>query len=243
MFTILVLALLVAIGQTIQTITGFGSNALALSIGAHLYPISNLIVVLVTLSIVQVYWLTLRNFRKIQWRELLTKIFPACALGMPIGMATFYKLNVGYMKLLLGLFIVLSSLAELYRLSKQDIPFTPLKTLPSLAVLLTAGFIHGAFASGGPLVVYYSSRQINDKGAFRATMAMLWVVLDTILMISYFISGRLNLSTLKVSAFLFPALVVGVIIGEILHNRVEELTFKKIVQVVLLMAGLSLFFR
>lgn len=243
MLTIAILAFLVAVGQTIQTITGFGSNALALSIGAHIYPISNLIVVLVTLSTIQVYWLALKNFKKILWRELFTRIFPASALGMPIGMVAFYKLNVGYMKLLLGTFIVITSLAELYRLSKQNIPSTPLKTLPALAVLVAAGFVHGAFATGGPLVVYYSSRQINEKGAFRATMAMLWVVLDTILMISYSISGRLNASTLELSAFLLPALAVGIIIGEILHDKVEEATFKKIVQVVLFMAGLSLFFR
>lgn len=243
MLAIAILALLVAVGQTIQTITGFGSNALALSIGAHIYPINSLIVVLVTLSTVQVYWLALRNFSKIQWHELLARIFPACAIGMPIGMLTFYKLNVRYMKLLLGVFIVATSLAEIYRLSKQNSLSSPLQTLPALTVLLTAGFIHGAFATGGPLVVYYSSRQINEKGAFRATMAMLWVVLDTILMISYLISGRLNVSTFRVSAYLFPALLVGIIIGENLHERVEELTFKKIVQFVLLLAGFSLFVR
>lgn len=240
-YTIIFLAILVIIGQTVQTITGFGSNALILPIGAHVYPIGRLIVALVMLSWLQVSWLTCRNYRRIDWNVLLKRIFPASLIGMPIGMSIYYYLNAERLKLILGIFIIITSTLELFRLYGGNKPSRKLPALAGFAVLTAAGVIHGAFATGGPLIVYYSSRQIDEKGAFRATLAMLWFILDCILLITFMIKGRVDTTTLSLAGYLLPAMIAGVVAGELLHNRVNETAFKKLVQIMLLIAGISLF--
>jgi len=241
MAKLLFLALLVAIAQAVQTVTGFGSNALVLPVGSHVYPMSRLVVALVMLSFLQVSWLTLRNQRFIQWDILLKRVIPACLIGLPVGMLFFYRLDTKHLNNLLGVFIIITSISELFRLYSAHKPSGELSRLVGFAVLVVAGIIHGAFATGGPLIVYYSSRQIAEKGAFRATLAMLWFFLDGILLITFIIKGRVDMQALTLAGCLLPALIAGVIAGELLHHRVNELTFKKVVQIMLLIAGISIF--
>ena len=133
MLKILFLAFLVVFAHTVQTITGFGSNAFSLPVGVHIFPIDQLIVVLVVISTLQVLWLTIRNYSKIQWSVLLKRIYPSCMFGMPLGMMLYYNFDVNQLKLFLGSFIILVSVSELYRLFKTKTASTPLKTPAAFA--------------------------------------------------------------------------------------------------------------
>ena len=61
------------------------------------------------------------------------------------------------------------------------------RTLPKaflLVILLLAGVIHGMFVSGGALLVVYAAQVLKEKEEFRATLAPVWVVLNSILLVS-----------------------------------------------------------
>jgi len=106
--------------------------------------------------------------------------------------------------------------------------------------LAGGGFFHGLFASGGPLVVYFASREIPEKGRFRATLSTLWLTLNTVLLISYAFTGRPLAGAATRAAALAPALVAGIVVGEVLHARVDERAFRWIVQGLLFLTGLFL---
>jgi len=53
--------------------------------------------------------------------------------------------------------------------------------LLSIVILIMAGVIHGMFVSGGSLLVIYAVYTFKDKNIFRATLAPVWVILNTFL--------------------------------------------------------------
>ncbi len=184
--------------------------------------------------------LVLRGLRHLQLRLLFARILPLCGLGLGVGALLFQRLGAAGLKHVLGLFVVLVAVLELVRLLRSARPPAPLSPWKASAILVVGGVFHGMFASGGPMIVYYASRSIPDKHAFRATLSLLWLVLNTVLIVSFVFSGRIDGSALMLSAAILPALAFGILVGELVHRKVDELKFRKIVQGVLLMTGIFL---
>jgi len=198
-------------------------------------------VVLVIIGCVQSSYLVARGFRHIQWRLLLTRILLFAGLGLPVGIWFYHHFAGAQLKILLGVFIILVSLNELVGLYRRS---GELKPLPlGILVLLLGGFIHGIFATGGPLIVMFSSRALKEKAAFRATMSFLWLSLNFILLITFILSHRITKTTLQTDAILLPALLLGILAGELLHQLADEKIFRFIVQIILLATGIFLLAR
>jgi len=238
--TLLLLTCILVAAHIVETVTGFGATVMALSLGAHLVDVEVLVVALVLVAWIQSAWIVARGFRYIRWDLLLTRILPFCALGLPLGVWCFRSLGGESLKLVLGAFVVLVSSMEIYRLFRKGSEAERLPPAVGMGLLGGGGFFHGLFASGGPMVVYYASREIQEKSSFRATLSVLWLSLNTVLIISYAIFGRLIGQPTKLALYFLPALAFGILVGEILHSRVNELAFKMLVQIVLFFTGVSL---
>ena len=61
-----------------------------------------------------------------------------------------------------------------------------------------AGIVHGIFVSGGPLLIGYLTKRIQDKVSFRATISTVWVVLNTIILLDDIRSGLWNPELVKI---------------------------------------------
>jgi len=108
---------------------------------------------------------------------------------------------------------------------------------PSLLWLIAGGLCHGFFATGGPVLILYTAIAVPDKQRFRCTMAGLWIVLNGALVAAYALNGDLTLASLGRTASFAPALIVGVLIGEVVHRRISQETFKILIYALLLVAG------
>jgi hypothetical protein len=147
------------------------------------------------------------------------------------------------LKIIYGCFVALLSVRELYLLYKKKHVRGLLSKVAEASWLVAGGIIHGIFVSGGPLVVYVAGRIIPQKANFRSTLAALWMVLNLVLTASYIVTGRLNLSSLSSSAMLLPVVILCIVLGEHLHNIVDEYKFRIIVFILLFFAGISLIIR
>ncbi len=238
--TLILLTIILVVAHIVETVTGFGATIMALSLGAHLVEVEVLVVALVLVAWIQSVWIVARGFRHIRWDLLLTRILPFCALGFPLGVWCFRSLGGEALKLVLGAFVVVVSSMEIYRLFRGGGDVKKLPPAVGMGLLGGGGFFHGLFASGGPMVVYYASREIQEKSSFRATLSVLWLSLNTVLIISYAFFGRLMGEPTKLALYFLPALAFGILVGEILHYRVNELAFRKLVQIALFLTGVSL---
>ena len=228
------LAIFVLFAYTVEAVTGFGSIVIALSLGALLMPVPELLPVLVPLNILMTGWLSCRLRRHIDYGLLLTRILPLMGLGTLAGYLLLPILNERWLKPLFGLLIVWFAARELWRLHHSKPVRHPGWITPPL--IFSAGLSHGLFASGGPLLVYALAGTALDKARFRATLISVWFVLNSALTIAFLIDGRLRaaLPTIVSLAALIP---VGVLLGGYLHQRVDESVFRKLVYSLLMVTG------
>ena len=87
-------------------------------------------------------------------------------------------------------------------------------------------------------MVLYASRQLQDKGKFRATLCLLWTTLNTITIATYPIEGSFTTPIAKTTALLVPFVLVGIVVGEKIHNRVNERMFSLMVFAMLFLTAI-----
>jgi len=238
--TLLALACILAASHTVETLLGFGSTVIALSLGAHLLPVRELVPVLVLVGWIPSVWIFCRSFRHIRWKLLFRQILPFAALGFPLGIWCFRVLSGDHLRLLLGAFVTAISALEFFRSRRTGFEAAPLGPRTGAILLAGGGFFQGLMATGGPLIVYRVSREITEKGAFRGTLSVLWLTLNTILIVSFFISGQIGAESPALALSLLPAVFLGIFLGEFFHLRVNQAVFRLFVQIVLFLTGVSL---
>ena len=105
-------------------------------------------------------------------------------------------------------------------------------------LLIGGGIFHGLFATGGPSIVYYASRQFAAQEHFRATLSMLWLILNVGLIIGFLLGGQMDVDKLGMTAMVLPGLIIGIVVGSLI--RVKEFWFKILTYILLFFAGLFL---
>ena len=149
-----------------------------------------------------------------------------------------------WIKLVFSALVIVLSLFELVTLRKKsDERAQPLPGPIAATALSTAGVVHGLFACGGPLVVYVVSRTLRDKASFRATLSALWLIMNVVLVATMVRAGTIGGASLLTSAALAPPLLLGLVVGNRLHERLDERSFRVAVFSLLLVAAAVLLVR
>lgn len=236
----LLLVAIVGLAFTVEAAVGFGSTLIALALGSLLVPIDALLPAFVPLNVVLSIAIVARAPRKVAGSLLARRVLPAMAFGFPIGLLAFAWLPaVAVQRAFAGLVFVLAAL-ELGRVALGARGERAVSRPMAAALLVLGGALHGAFASGGPPVVYVCARTLPDKARFRATMSALWLVSNLLLVGAYAVAGRLEWSK---SAMLAPGLLAGLAAGSVLHGRIPERAFRTLVFALLLVVAVVLAVR
>jgi hypothetical protein len=232
------LAVCVALAYTAEAATGFGSIVIALTLGAQMYPIPELLPVLVPLSVMLTTWVVTRNRRHVDRTLLARRVLPHMGVGAVLGFALFTTLPTAWLTPALGVFVVGVAVLELARmtLGRSEVA-RPLGPVGFAGATVGAGVLQGAVASGGPVLVYAMGRLGLPKARFRATLALVWLTLNSALVVSYAATGRLNGAKLPFVALLVPVVVASLAFGNWLHHRLDESAFRKVVLGLLGLAG------
>lgn len=219
---------------------GFGGIIIPITLGAHFYPMKWMITILVPLVLLSNVYIIILHHRYIDWQVLLKKVLPLMFFGLVIGIVIFNWVQGDLLKKMLGVLVVFLSSRELYFLYGKTNSQTSITKIKSGLYIFSAGIVHGVFASGGPLLVYALSKINLLKSVFRSTLAVVWFTMNILLIVSYIFSGRLNAASIKFSLMCIPSLVLGLLIGDFLHHRVDEKPFKVFVFIILTLSGFSI---
>ena len=250
MMTFILIGIVVFLTHTLEVITGFGCTVLAFPFVTWILGIYEAKILLAALTWVLGVYLVSSKFKHINWRQFGI-IVVLVGAGMPAGIYLFNHFPSDTLKLALGIFIVCTSVLQLkkeYGGLQQGV------SVPEwvyYVLLVLGGVLHGAFATGGPFVVLYATRKLRDKGEFRATLSLLWVSLNTFLIATdvTFEPILANIAavvgqgapmgqSLLNLLWSLPFLLVGIFLGEVVHNKVDADLFRKIVFWVLFATGL-----
>ncbi len=236
---VFLLVLVLIFAHTVETVLGFGATIIALAIGIFIFPLETILPVLVILGFLQSLWLVARWFKYIRWPVLLLNILPAAIIGMAVGI--YYRTLVGnytQLLILLGVFVMAVSVMEIVLIYKTRSAGGSLPWYLGWPILIVGGIFHGIYASGSPLIIYYSSRQLKEPAEFRATISMLWLILAVILVVNLYSIGLINVNTLATTGIVLPGLILGIIFGSRMTFR--TLVFKVLIYTLLFIAGLLL---
>lgn len=247
----LLFGLVVLITHFIEGITGFGCTVLALPFCSSLAGIKVAVPILVIIAWLLALYIIIIDFSKIIWREYI-KIIAFVILGLPIGMWLFGRLPEAILKKLLGAFMIIVAIRGLYAvfMSKQakgcgeamadygkKAGIARYKSVLLNFVLFLGGVIHGAFGSGGPFIVIYAAKALPDKSNFRATISMLWLTLNSIIIIRDIRGGVMSEPVFKIVLWTLPFLAIGMVLGNYAHKKIRGNSFVKLVNGVLLLSG------
>lgn len=235
--------LVVVLAFTVQTAIGFASGILCVTLGAHFLPIPEVVALMLPLSFAQTSYILARHHEGIRWRLLIEKVLPAMGLGAVIGYVGIRALAGEWMRSVYAVLVCLLAARELWRLQRSAAVEGRLSPWASRLTIFFGGIVHGVYATGGPLVAYAIGREGLTKRELRSTMSVIWVVMNAALIVTLALDGQYPLSFVPKLAAVFLALPVAVVLGEIVHHRVDERRFAKALFALLLVAGLTLFFH
>ena len=105
---------------------------------------------------------------------------------------------------------------------------------------LLSGTLTGLFGTGGPPLILYYQLTGADKAAFRGNLMAIFLLMTTVRVPSYAFFGLITAPRLWSALAVLPAVIIGALIGNSIHLRIEEATFRRLVSVALLVIGLLL---
>jgi uncharacterized membrane protein YfcA len=217
---------------------GFGGTVLAASLGAQLVPLDVLLPAFVILNLVLSSWLLGRGRDAIAWRVLGREIAPPVAVGAAVGLALFHLPGQAWLILAFSAFVIGLAIFQLVKPAEGS-----LAHVPRIALLVIGGIAHGLFGTGGPMIVYVVRRSLPDKRAFRATLAVLWLVLNIALVINFASAGLYVAPVDHVVIVLAVTILPGLVLGDFIHHKLDAQRFERVVWLLLLAAGLALAIR
>ncbi|MFZ5353300.1 MAG: sulfite exporter TauE/SafE family protein [Bacillota bacterium] len=240
LMSIILFGLVVLLTHFLEGITGFGCTVLALPFCIMLVGIKTAVPTLIILAWILALYIVVIAFKDILWKEFL-RIIIYVLLGLPFGIWLFSRMPEGILKRILAVFMILVSIRGLYVSYKGGISSLKIpKPLLNL-VLFLGGIIHGAFGTGGPFVVIYATKAIPNKNNFRATLCLLWLSLNTVIIVRNIVDGIISPSVVNLLLWTIPFLAGGMLLGNMVHNKVKDTIFVRIVYSVLLFSGIFMF--
>ena len=225
------------LAYTVKGLSGFGSGLIAIPLLAFMFPLTFIVPVLGLLSYSGTLMQSIHLRKQVAWRDMLPLI-PFSLLGIFIAIWLLVNVDANKLVMALGVFVLLYSIYSLLPL-----PVHAGGRQWAIAAGCSGGMVGALFGTGGPFYVVYLKMRQLDKGPFRATIAMIFLVDGGARIVGYSISGLYTLQTLWLSLILFPVLLFGMYVGHHLHVRIDQQRFNQVISVLLMVSGIILMIK
>ena len=255
---------IIFLANIIQGITVFAGTILAMPFSIHLVGYAVAKPVLNVLGIIAGIYVVAGGYQKVNTKEL-----KRVCLYMGIGIVAGIFLKqafAGHERLLyvaLGIFVIGIGLRGLLSFGKYAwengfsiVDKNPKKAKESAeerehdiekgmtpgarVLLLFSGVVHGIFVSGGPLIITYLSNHTKSKEEFRRTVSAVWIILNSMILVSDLMAGYYTKNTWRIQAISVPFLFGGMFVGSLLFRRMSQTLFTVLTYILLCIAGISL---
>lgn len=233
----------VFLSNIIQCVTGFAGTVLAMPFSVMLVGLDTARPILNIMGIAASVGVVVKHYKDINKKEFFT-ILGVTLPGMLAG--AFLKSQLAdYGSLLfkiLGVLVILFALLNFAAFCwKKD--FAEKSKALGYMFLIAGGVVHGLFVCGGPLIVSYASVKLKETNAFRATLSAVWIVLNTILMVTDAVAGSFNGEILLLTAVCLAVLVGAVVLGNRIASRMSRKAFLLLTYGLMVISGVSLLLK
>ncbi|RPD39271.1 sulfite exporter TauE/SafE family protein [Chitinophaga barathri] len=225
------------IATIIRSTFGFGEALIAVPLLILFLPINIAVPLSVLLSVFIALVVVVQDHKKIHLSSAKWLILFALP-GIPLGIVILMYGSELFVKIGLGLILIVYSLYSLLGKSKIVLP------KDNMFWLFICGFASGVFGgaygiNGPPLVVYGNMRQWGAK-QFRATLQAYFLPASLIGVIGYFWEGLLNAEVWKYFLFSLPVTVPAIFLGRYFNHQLKDDSFFKYIYWGLILIGIFL---
>lgn len=206
-----------------QGVVGFGFGLVAMAALPFLWPET------FAIPFVGIYSLGVSLLILWQMRHQFTMRYAGpmvlgVVLGVPVGIYFLAKADSAHIKAVLGTILVLYTPWALLSKDKERT-----QTLHP-AWGFVAGIFSGAlsaFNTGGPPLVLYTTLAGWAKDAIKVALQITFICGSIVQLSGLAYTGLLTAEVLTLILYLAPSIVLGVVLGRMLYNRIDQLTFKR----------------
>jgi uncharacterized membrane protein YfcA len=225
------------LADLVRGIAGFGSGLIAVPLLTLVAPVPMVVPLIVSLDYIGSASQGLKNRERVAWKEQLTLI-PFMLLGIGAGLLVLRAIPTAVLSKLLGGFVMVYALYQL-------LPLPALQNSRLFAGVCgcLGGLVGTLFGTGGPFYVMYLKLRDLDKGVFRATFAINFLIDGAIRLVSYALLGFLRWQLLLYLLAALPIVGIGLYLGGRLHTGLSQNAFVRFISLLLLGSGAALLLK
>ena len=174
--------------------------------------------------------------RALNWRPVMPLVIGG-AIGAPIGAWLLHYIEPGYLRLGVGILLVVYSTHGLSRTHLTAVP-------DNLPIEVTVGVLNGVLAGmtglAGVFVTIWCSMRGWSKDVQRSVYQPVLLAAFIASAVSMIGAGAITVEFGKLFLMGAPALLAGMWLGMHLYGRLNDAAFRKVILVLLLLSGLAL---
>lgn len=231
---IAVAALMLFLGSTAISTTGFGIGMVAMPGLLFVLEPQTAVVILNTIALTIEAWIVIQSRKDLPYKKILS-IVVAGALGVPIAVYILSFADPNMMRIGISVLVLMFAAAAPLKF-QRDFRF-------SGVVGPVTGFVAGvmlpAFGVGGPLVALFLLTRNWPREAVRASMAFYLLVLDVFTVAGYAVADLYSTEKLVLIALMVVPMLVGLGLGTALLKRMSERVFRYAVVTLIISSSLA----
>ncbi len=215
-----------------QGLSGFGSILLALPLLTLFIDIKAVVPLVALHGLLMTALLLIQLRRHLEWGKILP-LFAGSVPGIPVGVYYLKHMNTDALQMTMGVILVSYGLFSL--LFKPVI--WEMKRAGVYIIGFLAGCMGGAMGAAGPPVIVYTSLQPWTKDTIKATLQGFFFASGIVVVGLHALNGLTTQRVLTYFLISLPALVVGTYAGSFFYGRIGEVTYKRVMFVLLAFLG------
>ncbi len=229
--------LAVLVGYFVKGVAGIGNTLVVTSVmsysrsNAEITPVELLLCVPTNLVVMWV------NRRGINWKLTVAPLVMVL-LGDILGVLLLKNVEVGALKIVFGVVLILLSIEMLWRELRGK---SGKAAYPALMLCLgiSAGVLCGMFGVGALLAAYFA-RVTTDDETYKGSMSVIFAVENIFRVVAYSVTGILTAQSLINAAMLLPFMAAGLFLGIKVSGKLNARTMRLVITGMLLLSGIPL---
>jgi uncharacterized membrane protein YfcA len=220
-------------------VSGFSGFAMGLVVsGVWLHIITPL----QTAALIAGYGLLTQGYGIIKLRQALNwrAIWPlslGTTIGIPVGVLLLTYINPVYVRLGVGVLLVLYAI---YSLARPAFKQMKIGAATDIGIGFVNGLVGGVTGLGGVVSTISCQWRGWTRDAQRAVFQPVLFAAFVVISISMAVTGAFTTETVKLYGLGLPFMLVGIWSGFKLYGKIDDEMFRKVVLILILLAGLSL---
>lgn len=224
---ILAVIIITTIATFFQTSIGFGFGVFSMIFLCRIFPYGEAVAISIAFGLINTLFLAIRYHKHIQYKTMVPMLISSIPFGIGFSILS-HSIQVGVLKGMLGLVLVILSIYMLFYSSKIQIK-------PTIKTGITMGSItgigNGLFGIGGPPAVLYLLATTQDKLSYLATSQAFFSINNITNLTTRYLKGDLHFDNFQFILYGGLGIILGLLLGLLAFKALKLDWLKKYVYI------------